>query len=67
MRRISVGVAVAVSGVLIAWAAQSIWRDSPDPLWASVAVIAVLSAVTHRAASDHISATGAMHGCGTEW
>jgi len=46
MRRISVGVAVAVSGVLIAWAGQSIWRDSPDPLWAAVAVLAVLSAVT---------------------
>ena len=46
MHRISVGIAVAVSGLLIAWAGQSIWRDSPDPLWAGVAVVAVLSAVT---------------------
>jgi hypothetical protein len=45
MRRISVGVAVAVSGLLIARAGQAIWMDSPDPLWAAVAVVSVLSAM----------------------
>jgi hypothetical protein len=46
MRRIAVGLAVAVSGLLIARAGQAIWRDSPDPLWAAVAVVSVLSAMT---------------------
>jgi hypothetical protein len=47
MRRISVGVAVAVSGLLIAWAGQSIWRDSPDPMWAAVAVLSAVTIALH--------------------
>jgi len=45
MRRISLGVAVAVSGLLVGWVGQSIWRNSPDPLWAGVVVVSLLTGV----------------------
>lgn len=43
MRRIPLGVTIAMTGLLTGWAGQSIWRDSPDELWAVVAVVSVLS------------------------
>ena len=42
MRRISVGVALATAGVFVSWIGQAAWRDSPDSLWAAVAVVSVL-------------------------
>jgi hypothetical protein len=45
MRRTSyIGVMLATSGLLVSWLGQGIWKDSPDSLWAAVAVISVLSA-----------------------
>jgi len=44
VRRISLGVTIAVVGLFISRAGQGIWRSSPDSLWAAVAVISVLSA-----------------------
>jgi len=45
MRRIAVGLIVAVTGVFVSWMGQGVWRDSPDTLWAAVAVLSVLSAL----------------------
>ncbi len=45
MRRIYLGVTVALSGLLIGWAGQVIWRNSPDSLWAAVVVVSMLSAL----------------------
>ena len=45
MRRISLGGLVAVSGLLVGWAGQAIWRNSPDSLWAAVVVVSMLSAL----------------------
>jgi hypothetical protein len=58
MRRISVGLFVAVTGVLASWMGQGVWRDSPDALWAALAVLSVLSALTialHPAISQLLS------------
>ena len=45
MRRIMVGLIVASTGVFVSWIGQGVWRDSPDTLWAAVAVLSVLSAL----------------------
>ena len=44
MRKISVAVTLAASGLFVGWAGQRVWGNSPDALWAAVAVISVLSA-----------------------
>jgi hypothetical protein len=46
MRRMSLGGLVAVSGLLVGWAGQAIWKNSPDSLWAAVLVVSMLSALT---------------------
>ena len=45
MLGIYAGVTLAASGLLVSWAGQGIWRNSPDSLWAAIAVTSVLSAV----------------------
>ena len=44
MRRACIAVTLATSGLLVSWLGQGIWRDSPDAVWAGVAVLSVLSA-----------------------
>ena len=44
MRKIYVALTLAAIGLFVSWAGQGIWRNSPDSLWAAVAVISVLSA-----------------------
>ena len=46
MRRSYIGVMLATGGLLVSWLGQGIWRNSPDSVWAGVAVISVLSATT---------------------
>jgi hypothetical protein len=46
MRRTATGMTVGVIGVFVSWAGQGIWRTSPDELWAAIAVVSVLSAIT---------------------
>lgn len=43
MRRKSVGLIVAVVGVFVSWIGQGILRDSLDTIWATVAILSVLS------------------------
>jgi hypothetical protein len=45
MRRMSLVGLVAVSGLLVGWAGQAIWKNSPDSLWAAVVVVSMLSAL----------------------
>lgn len=43
MRRKSVGLIVAVVGIFVSWIGQGILRDSLDTIWATVAILSVLS------------------------
>jgi hypothetical protein len=45
IRRIALGASVAASGLLVGWAGQTIWRNSPDSMWAGVVVVSMLSAL----------------------
>ena len=44
MRRTYVPLMLGISGLFVGWLGQGIWRNSPDELWAAVAVVSVLSA-----------------------
>ena len=44
MRRTTIAVTLATSGLLVSWLGQGIWSSSPDSVWAALAVLSVLSA-----------------------
>ncbi len=44
MRRTFVPLMIATTGLVVGWAGQGIWRNSPDEIWAAVLVVSILGA-----------------------